>query len=1083
MNISRDLSKQQTNAVYHYKGPLLVLAGPGSGKTRVITYRAAYLIRNHDIPPESILAVTFTNKAAQEMISRLHDPDLLGETIGMEVWIHTFHATCVRILRKYGDKINLNPRFAVLDQDSQEDLLTRFIHDSRSSISMDKVWLVRDFISDAKVNLKSPTEVHESERLNKINARNDMGNGMLDIDLEDILEVSKSYQEYLRSHDVMDFDDLVSTTVRLLLECPDVKDELQKKFQFIMVDEYQDINVAQYELITHLCNSERNIMVVADDDQSIYSWRGSDPAFIDKFKEKYNPRTIQLVDHYRSTQTILKASQNLIAKNSRIKKSSLITSNDRGEPIFYYKLNEIGEELHLVKTLIKKLIKEKYYSPGQIAVFYRTHRLADKLEQYLLDSKIGVRRIRKEGLAKDSSIKAIIAYLRLINWNLEPDLESALNFPDVIVDELTKQQLGNIAENNNIELLELFRNIDNYKEVSPLTMKRINRFVWILDELKEILDEPNAIKAINKMLDILGTERNPYHSDDLLAIENPPTFGFLQQAVNAIYDSIEQKQKINIVAYYGIDNYCSAGVIDYILNSYFGVKDNVNCLFLSPEENIKGIDLPDSAINIIIGSEDLLPISISGRSVAIGGVEQSSCLAYLSSGQGGVVSTVILKLCQRLMSIYEAGSNEGLIVYDLETTSNRPKTAEVIEIGAKKLGTRRRGSEQDAIFHELVNPRKSIPSSITDLANPNKTLSKTVSDITKITYDDLKDKPGIEEVLPRFIKFIGAGILVGHNIVDFDNRILSRYMSSFMGRPELPNRSYDTLLVARKLFPMENYKLDALADKFGIPYDPSELHRANNDVDLTERIFRSLRREELSRNERKSLKELLPLVVLGILEKNAVMEKENATFYNVAIRYMKYRQGRNEAIELLPISHLNADEAEEAMRFLDRMSDEEPPQTRDDEAWNVMVSKLMNSVVNFDKSDYDRSITAFLSHAALLTGNDVSDANEDKVTMMTVHSAKGTEFPVVIMIGMEQGNFPIVSQDQTDAELEEERRLCYVGMTRAKRRLYMTSVRFRMGDNEAMPSQFIFEIQPDLVRTITSRELNNSKQKRSIIQK
>ncbi|HGJ64634.1 TPA: hypothetical protein ENS27_04510 [bacterium] len=140
-----------------------------------------------------------------------------------------------------------------------------------------------------------------------------------------------------------------------------------------------------------------------------------------------------------------------------------------------------------------------------------------------------------------------------------------------------------------------------------------------------------------------------------------------------------------------------------------------------------------------------------------------------------------------------------------------------------------------------------------------------------------------------------------------------------------------------------------------------------------------------------------------------------------------------------------------------------------------MVSKMMNSVVNFDQSDYDKSITGFLSHSALLTGSDISDESGDKVTMMTVHSAKGTEFPVVIMIGMEQGNFPIISQDQTEADLEEERRLCYVGMTRAKRRLYMTSVRFRRSDVEAPPSQFIWEIQPDLIKTITSKDLEKQK--------
>jgi DNA polymerase III epsilon subunit family exonuclease len=1077
MNIPRDLSKRQTDAVYHYKGPLLVLAGPGSGKTRVITYRVAYLIRNHNISPESILAVTFTNKAAQEMINRLHDDELLGETIGMEVWIHTFHATCVRILRQYGTKIGLNPRFAILDQSSQEELLTRFIHDSKSSISMDRVWLVREFISDAKVRLANPTETRESDRLNRINARNEMSNGAIDINIDDLLDVSRLYQEYLNNHDVMDFDDLVSKTVRLLSECEDVRNELQRKFQFIMVDEYQDINLAQYEFISYLCNPERNIMVVADDDQSIYSWRGSDPTFIDKFREQYNAKTLQLVDHYRSTQTILRASQSLITKNPRIKKSSLITNNERGEAIYYYKLDDVNEELDLVKRLIRQLIKEKYYSPGQIAIFYRTHRLADKLEQYLIENKIGIRRVRREGLANDASIKAVIGYLRLICWGLAPDLDIALNFPDVVVDELTKQQLGNIAEDNKLELLDLFRNINSYEDISPLTRRRIEGFVNLLDELKETLKEVSAIKTIGKMLEILSSERNPYHSDDLSAIENPPTFGDLQQAVNVLYDSIQQKHIIKVIAYYGIDNYCAAGIITYVLNSYFDLEDNTKCQFLPPDTNIKDNFDDNANIYIIIGAMDIVPPRISERSIIIGDLK-SNCLVSLPAGQGGVVSTIALKLCQRLMSSYEVGSTEGLILYDLETTGNKPKTAEVIEIAAKKMGTRRRGSDQDTIFHELVNPRKSIPSSITDLANP-KRISKTISEITKITNDDLKDKPGIEEVLPRFLKFIGDSILIGHNIIDFDNKVLSKYMSSFMRRPELPNRSYDTLAVARKLFPMENYKLDALADKFGIPYDASELHRALKDVDLTERVFRSLRREELSRNERKSLKELLPLVALGILEKNAVMEKENAAFNNASIRYMKYKQGRSEAIGLLPISHLNPDEAEEAIRFLDRMSEEDPPETRENETWNIMVSKIMNNIVNFDKSDYDKSITAFLSHAALLTGSDVSEENEDKVTMMTVHSAKGTEFPVVIMIGMEQGSFPIISPDQSEAELEEERRLCYVGITRAKRRLYMTSVRFRMSDNEVSPSQFIWEIQPDLIKTVTSKELQNARTKRT----
>ncbi|MDQ1317880.1 MAG: helicase [Candidatus Poribacteria bacterium] len=413
------------------------------------------------------------------------------------------------------------------------------------------------------------------------------------------------------------------------------------------------------------------------------------------------------------------------------------------------------------------------------------------------------------------------------------------------------------------------------------------------------------------------------------------------------------------------------------------------------------------------------------------------------------------------MSSYEAGTIEGLIAYDLETIGNQPKTAEIIEIAAKKMGRRK---SENAIFHELVKPKKAIPKSSTDIHG--------------ITNDDVKDKPGIEEILPKFIDFIGNNILLGHNIIDFDNRVISRYMAMYMGKPELSNRAYDTIVVAKRLFPLENYKLDSLADKFKIPYESSKLHRANADISLTENIFRSLRREELSRNERKSLKELLPLVALGILDKNAAMEKENSAFYSTAIRYVKYRKGRSEGIELLPISHLEASEEEEAIRFLENMANEEPPTTKDDEVWNSIISRVQNSVVNFERDAFDKSLTSFLSHAALLTGSDVSEDAEDKVTMMTVHSAKGTEFPVVIMMGMEQGNFPIISRDQSEAEMEEERRLFYVGMTRAKKRLYMTSVRFRNSDREATPSQFIWEIQPGLMKTVTAKEVRSAWDKR-----
>jgi DNA polymerase III epsilon subunit family exonuclease len=1074
MNIERDLNEQQRKAVYHYKGPALVLAGPGSGKTRVITYRVAYLIRHHNIPPESILAVTFTNKASKEMENRLRDDALLGETIGFEVWIHTFHSACVRILREHGDKIGLNTNFSIIDQDIQEEKLAEIIRNYAPSISESQVWLARDFISSAKIDLKNPTEPHDIGRLNQyLESEESL------VTLDDLYGVARHYQDYLARHEALDFDDLVSKTVDLLANVKDVRNELQSKFRFIMVDEYQDINYAQYELIRKLCNSEKNLMAVADDDQSIYSWRGSNPGFIDNFKEEYNPRIIQLIDHFRSTKNLLRASQSLINKNIRRKKGSLITDNDTGSVIYHYKLDTIMEEMRLVAWLIRNIIREKHYSPGQIAIFYRTHRLADKLQQYLSEHNIDVYRIRPDSFFEEGLVRGVMDYLRLLCWHPEIYIKRVINFPTPVLDELTKLQLERIARKSGVEFGQLLRNIalsDNpIAPVGPLTKHRIKNFVSSVDSFKVDPREESVSKTVKRLFDFLESLRSPYHSGDLADIESPQGSGNFWSVINKFHDFISQEKPISIVAAYGIDNYSAAGIIMHVLQNYLKMGDRVTCQFLpradAQEDFQTSAALPiaknsvidpddqEDALYIAIGSPDDIPEEIVNRAILIGVDDHekpANCVANLPAGEGGVVSTTALKLCQRLMSSFEAGNTDGLVVYDLETISNNPRTADIIEIGAKRLGSRQ---EEDR-FHKLIKPRRPIPKSSTDIHG--------------ITNEDVKDAPRIEEVLPSFVNFIGDSILVGHNIIEFDNEVINRYMSVYMERPELPNSSYDTLDVAKNLFPLENHKLDVMADKFGISHD--RLHRAEADIDLTEKLFRYLRRKDLMKIERRSLPEALPLIAMGILEKNAAMEKENIAFYNAAVRYLRHRSTSQKAIELFPIAHLEAAEEEEAIDFLDMVKGTELPDTKDDMDWNATKARLQNIVLDFELSSYDKSLGAFLNYASLFTNADNTDEEEykDKVTMMTAHSAKGTEFPVVIMIGMEQGNFPLTRPDQTEEELEEERRLCYVGMTRAKNKLYMTSVRRRYSDIEKTPSQFIWEIQPDLIKTVYADQIKKA---------
>jgi len=979
----------------------------------------------------------------------------------------------VRILREYAEKMGLNPNFAVVDQDIQEEIISQCIRDFGPTISENEVWLARDFISDAKVRMKDPTEPHETSRLKE---RMEDENSI--VTMNDLLEVARRYQEYLSNYGAMDFDDLLCKTVDLLANFADVRDELRKRFRFIMVDEFQDTNLAQYELVRHLCNSEKNMMVVADDDQSIYSWRGSNPEYIDEFKEQYNPRVIELIDHFRSTKNILRASRSLIEKNTRRKRGSLITDNDRGSIVYHYKLDTVMEEMRLVAWLIRRLIREKHYSPSQIAIFYRTHRLADKLEQYLLEHKIEVRRIRRESFFDDTNVRAIVDYLHLICHHPELYIRRVIDFPDPVMDELTRLQFERLAKKSGVEFGNLMRNIaladTSLVNVGPLTKHRIRCFISSIDKLiANPKDEP-VNKIVKGLFDFLESERSPYHSNDLSAIQSPQSSGGLWMAVNALYGIIQQGQAVSIVASYGMDNYSAAGIIMHVFQTYLDMGEKARCHFLPQMDGQDVLQIPllkegsglrdseleyeEGVLYIIVGSLDGVPEEIIEHSIIIGDDEEENvnCIAKLPAGEGGVVSTAALKFCQRLLSSYEAGNMDGLTVYDLETIGNNPRTAEIIEIGARKVGSRR---PEDA-FHQLVKPRKFIPESSTRIHG--------------ITNKDVDGKPRIEEILPSFMSFIGDDILVGHNIIEFDNRVINRYVRAYMDRSELPNSSYDTYPVAKRLFPLENHRLDAIGDKFGISYEG--LHRAENDAKLTEQIFRRLRREDLARSERKSLPEVLPLVAIGILEKNAAMEKENVAFYNAALRYLSHRKEPHGAIELLPISHLEAAEEEEAIRFLDMMRENQPTDTRDDMDWNTTKARFRNVVLDFENGSYDKSLSAFLNYASLFTNADIVEENEDedKVTMMTTHSAKGTEFPIVIMIGMEQGNFPLLRPDQSEEELEEERRLCYVGMTRAKRQLYMTSVKRRIGDREMTPSQFIWEIQPDLIKTVYAEQIRKA---------
>ena len=279
MNILHELNEKQTEAVTHKNGPLLVIAGPGTGKTRVITHRIAYLIREHGIKAESILAITFTNKAAQEMQERVNNE--IGEPHSSNIKVSTFHALCVKVLRKHALRIGLSENFTIFDQELQDEILTESVRALNLNTDDYPPWLLRNILSDAKCKSENPvdavdaTDIHDPETA------------------ENIRNVLRNYQDRLAEYDALDFDDLLVKTIELFEQVEDVQKDYHKTITHILVDEFHDVNSVQYHLLQLLCAPpEHNLMIVADEDQAIYSWRGSNPAYIEGFRADYNPKNL-----------------------------------------------------------------------------------------------------------------------------------------------------------------------------------------------------------------------------------------------------------------------------------------------------------------------------------------------------------------------------------------------------------------------------------------------------------------------------------------------------------------------------------------------------------------------------------------------------------------------------------------------------------------------------------------------------------------------------------------------------------------------------------------------------------------------
>ncbi|MDQ2086598.1 DNA helicase PcrA [Herbivorax sp. ANBcel31] len=489
MDLLEGLNKEQKKAVLHVDGPLLILAGAGSGKTRVLTHRIAYLIGEINVHPASILAITFTNKAAKEMRERIDG--LVGQ-FSDSIWVSTFHSMCVRILRRDIEKIYYDNNFVIFDYSDQQNVVKECLKELNLN---DKNFPPKSMLSEigrAKDELIAPeifTKMYES-----------------DFRMSKIASIYELYQKKLKNNNALDFDDIIMLTIRLFVENPQILEYYQRKFKYILVDEYQDTNTAQYSLVSMLAQKNKNLCVVGDDDQSIYGWRGANIRNILDFEKEFkDTKVIKLEQNYRSTKTILEAANSVIKNNCGRKNKSLWTDNDKGDCIKLFQCNNEHEEAYFIANEIKKrLNKEENVRLRDFAVLYRINAMSRVIEEILMKEGITYKIFGGLKFYDRKEIKDIIGYLRVIqNPSDNISLKRIINEPKRGIGNTTLNTAEKHANVAGVSIFSIISDASNIPDLSRAASK-LEGFASMINLLRTLKKTMTASEVIEEVLERTG---------------------------------------------------------------------------------------------------------------------------------------------------------------------------------------------------------------------------------------------------------------------------------------------------------------------------------------------------------------------------------------------------------------------------------------------------------------------------------------------------------------------------------------------------------------------------------------------------
>ncbi len=579
MDSLAELNPAQREAVETISGPVLILAGPGSGKTKVITHRVAYLIKVCGISPRRIMAVTFTNKAAREMTERLHQ--LVGRLAG-DLTLGTFHAICARILRQSGRPIGIDPRFVIYDEDDQISLIKRSLQEVGLDPKQYAPRAIVSAISSAKSRVLTPEEYLQSGRSY----------------FEEVVgRVYERYQQLLTESNALDFDDLLMRAVLLFRQSPEILSRYQERYQHIQVDEFQDTNLTQYELIKQLAGKYRNICVVGDADQSIYSWRSADLRNILNFERDYpEAKVVLLEQNYRSTKMILAMASHIISANEQRKPKNLWTDNEPGELAAVIETYTEQEEAQFVVSEIERLVGQAKFSLGDCAVMYRTNAQSRALEEAFVRYGTPYKLVAGTRFYERREIKDIIAYLRLIqNPNDSVSLLRVINVPGRGIGQQTLAKLSGWARSLGMPEYRALQLLAEQKGKEDLFNPRITRvliaFLNLIEEFRASSREISLVKLFD-----LVTKRTGYQEYIINGIGGEERWDNILElrAVAQEYKAMELPD--------GLTAFLEGATL---VADVDGLDETVDTVTLITLHQAKGLEFP---VVFIVGMEDgILP--------------------------------------------------------------------------------------------------------------------------------------------------------------------------------------------------------------------------------------------------------------------------------------------------------------------------------------------------------------------------------------------------------------------------------------------------------------------------------------------